>query len=58
VAGEVQDGTVRVELAVGPDAARRIPLQHGLPGSVEVWVERLSPAALLLRQAGRLAQAR
>ena len=57
VGSEVQDGSVRVELAVQPDAATRIPLQHGLPGTAEVQVERLSPAALLLRQAGRLVQA-
>jgi membrane fusion protein (multidrug efflux system) len=31
-----------------------VPLQHGLPGSVEVEVERASPAALTLRTAGQL----
>jgi membrane fusion protein (multidrug efflux system) len=54
VAGEVRDGQVRVELGITPTAAFRVPLQHGLPGSVEVEVERLTPAALLLRTAGRL----
>ena len=54
VAGEVRDGQVRVELGIAPTAAFRVPLQHGLPGSVEVEVERLTPAALLLRTAGRL----
>ena len=29
-----------------------LPLEHGLPGTVEVEVERLSPAALVLRTAG------
>jgi membrane fusion protein (multidrug efflux system) len=53
VAGEVRDGTVRVELAVNPAAARSIPLQHGLPGSVEVEVERATPWTLLMRHAGR-----
>ena len=55
VASEVRNGTVRVEMTV--DAARnpRIALQHGLPGSVEVEVERVTPAALILRTAGRVA---
>jgi membrane fusion protein (multidrug efflux system) len=57
VAGEVRDGAVRVELAMlprDPSAAPRVPLQHGLPGSVEIEVERLTPAALLLRTAGSM----
>ncbi|MGA8594910.1 MAG: HlyD family efflux transporter periplasmic adaptor subunit [Bryobacteraceae bacterium] len=53
VAGEIRDGQVRVELALSTPAPSRIPLQHGLPGSVEVEVERVSPAVLLLRSAGR-----
>jgi len=53
VAGEVRDGSVRVELAVDR-AAPGIPLQHGLPGAVEVEVERATPAALILRNAGRM----
>ncbi|HTU44996.1 MAG TPA: HlyD family efflux transporter periplasmic adaptor subunit [Bryobacteraceae bacterium] len=52
VAAEIRDGKVRVELALDPAAHPSIPLQHGLPGSVEVAVERVSPAALLLRSAG------
>src|SRR5579875_3495487 len=57
VAAEIRDGKVRVELALSPATESRIPLQHGLPGSVEVAVERVSPAALLLRSAGALAGA-
>jgi membrane fusion protein (multidrug efflux system) len=53
VAGEIRDGKVRVELALVSPSAPRIPLQHGLPGSVEIQVERISPAALLLRSAGQ-----
>ena len=53
VAGEPRSGRVRVELAVNPDPASSIPLQHGLPGTIEVEVERVSPAVLLLRAAGR-----
>jgi membrane fusion protein (multidrug efflux system) len=53
VAGEVRDGTVRVEMAMDNTTARSIPLQHGLPGSVEVEVERATPWSLLMRHAGR-----
>jgi multidrug resistance efflux pump len=54
VASEVRDGRVRVELGVEPDGASPIPLQHGLPGTVEVQVERMAPATLVLRAAGKL----
>jgi multidrug resistance efflux pump len=53
VASEPRAGRVRVELAINADPSSAIPLQHGLPGTVEVEVERVSPAALLLRAAGR-----
>lgn len=54
VAGEIRDGKVRVELAVDTTTRSRIPFQHGMPGSVEVEVDRTSPALLLLRSAGRV----
>ena len=54
VASEVRDGRVRVELAVRPEAASLIPFQHGLPGTVEVEIDRVSPATLVLRTAGQL----
>ncbi|MCC6747178.1 MAG: HlyD family efflux transporter periplasmic adaptor subunit [Deltaproteobacteria bacterium] len=54
VAGEVRAGRVRVELGVQPDPSSRIPLQHGLPGLVQVEIEELSPASLVARAAGRL----
>lgn len=54
VANEIRDGRVRVELTVHPDPASPIPFQHGLPGAVEVEVDRVSPATLLLRIAGKL----
>jgi multidrug resistance efflux pump len=54
VASEVRDGRVRVELGVDPDGAPPIPLQHGLPGTVEVQVERVAPATLVVRAAGKL----
>jgi multidrug resistance efflux pump len=53
-ANEPLDGQLRVELSVRPESAPQIPLQHGLSGTVEVQVDRLSPARLVLRAAGKL----
>jgi multidrug resistance efflux pump len=53
VASEVRDGRIRVELAVDQDDRVPIPMQHGLPGSVEVKLENISPAVLVLRTAGQ-----
>jgi multidrug resistance efflux pump len=53
VASEVREGLLRVELRLRPDTHSPIPLQHGLPGRVEVELERASPAVLVLRAAGR-----
>jgi len=41
-----------VEMALDSGSDSHIPLQHGLPGSVEVEIETLSPANLVLRKAG------
>ena len=49
----MRDGRIRVELAVNRHSASRIPMQHGLPGTVQVQVERISPASLVLRVVGR-----
>ena len=54
VATLAREGTIRVELAIPPDDGSRLPRQHGLPGTVEVEVERVSPALLVLRAAGRM----
>jgi len=54
VASEIRDGNIRVEMALDSNSDSRIPLQHGLPGSVEVEIETLSPANLVLRTAGSL----
>jgi hypothetical protein len=54
VATEIRDNLVRVEFALGDEAAGNRLIQHGLLGSVEVSVERVSPAALALRAAGLL----
>jgi len=40
VASEDRDAKVRVELAVGSSPSLRFPLRHGLPGALEVQVER------------------
>lgn len=58
VAGEIRDGKIRVELAVNSAIPSRIPVQHGLPGSVEVQVDRVTPIALLLRSAGGVVEPR
>ncbi len=54
VGSEAPDGRVRVELGIVQTSDSAIPAQHGLPASLEVEVERTSPAALLLRVVGRL----
>lgn len=53
VASEVREGRVRVELEIHPPAGSTIPLQHGLPATAEVEVERVTPATLVLRAVGR-----
>lgn len=58
VAQEVRDGKVRVELAIDPKSGFRARPQHGMPGSLEIAVERISPASLVLRTAGQLLTAR
>lgn len=55
VAGEVRDQRLRVELRLEPGAGAALPLRHGLQGSVEVALEQVSPATLLLRTLGRWA---
>lgn len=54
VAGEPRSGRIRVELAVNPESAPLIPSQHGLPGKVEIVIERVSPAELALRSVGKM----
>lgn len=53
VAQETRDGGVRVEFELQPAPLLRAPLAHGMPGRVEVVVERLSPLGLLSRTAGQ-----
>lgn len=54
VSSELRDGAIRVEMAIAEDPPAGLPLQHGLPGTVEVEVERVSPASLVLRAAGKI----
>jgi multidrug resistance efflux pump len=54
VANEPRDGQLRVELSIRSDSVPQVPLQHGLLGTVEVRVDRLSPARLVLRAAGKV----
>lgn len=53
ISTEPQDGLIRVELSLTPQPTSLIPLDHGLTGSVEIEVERVSPAVLVLRAAGQ-----
>lgn len=55
VGSEPQNGTIRVELALVDNDDFPVALSHGLPGTLEVEVERISPAALVLRAAGDVA---
>jgi membrane fusion protein (multidrug efflux system) len=54
VASELRNERVRVDLVADADAASLSPFQHGLPGTVEIEVDRISPATLVLRTAGLL----
>jgi membrane fusion protein (multidrug efflux system) len=53
VAEEARNGKIRVELSVESVPALPGGAQHGLPGSLEVEVERIAPASLVLRSIGR-----
>ena len=53
VSGETRDGQLWIDGSVVPGSDSAIPLQHGMPGTLVVEVERVSPAELMLRAAGR-----
>jgi membrane fusion protein (multidrug efflux system) len=53
VAHEARDGHIRVECRLLLDPRSVIPLQHGLPGTIEVEVEQVAPALLVLRAVGK-----
>ena len=52
VASEARDGLVRVELSVDR-LPPGVPLEHGLPGTVDVSVGQATPSRLVLRSLGR-----
>jgi membrane fusion protein (multidrug efflux system) len=52
VAQVPRDGAIRVELSLDDDSRFRGPLAHGMPGTLEIPIERVSPLGLLLRGAG------
>jgi multidrug resistance efflux pump len=54
---QARGGRVRVEFAIDADAPSVLPLQHGLPGSVEVALEEVSPWVLMLRATGEFLRA-
>jgi membrane fusion protein (multidrug efflux system) len=54
VASEVRDNLVRVELTPRDPARSGMLMQHGLPGTVEVVVDRMAPALMLLRVSGQM----
>lgn len=45
----LQDGRFQIQLRLNPIADTRIPFQAGLTGSVEIEIEQVAPAAMLLR---------
>lgn len=50
IAEEASAGKVRTEFTTSRASARRIPLQHGLSGSVEIEVDHVTPAWLVMRR--------
>jgi membrane fusion protein (multidrug efflux system) len=58
VGNEAREGLIRVELRLLPSPRSTIPLVHGLPGTAEVEIERVTPVVLALRAAGQFLTAR
>lgn len=50
VAEEDSEGKLRVELGSLSESVRTVALKHGLTGSLEVQVERISPLSLVFRR--------
>lgn len=53
VATEIRENQVSVEFVPEFSAESGILMQHGLPGSIEVSVEQVAPAVLILRSTGQ-----
>ncbi len=58
VAEEATHGEVRVELSVNHDSSFQGSLQHGMPGTLEILIDRQSPLALISRTGGQWLTAR
>lgn len=56
ISGEAEGGLVRVTLTITGAERTPIPLRHGITGSVEIELEEVSPATLVMRAAGGLLQ--
>lgn len=54
VAGEIRDNRIRVEFAPRAGWPSGVQVQHGLPGSMEVTLEQVAPAVMVLRAAGQM----
>jgi membrane fusion protein (multidrug efflux system) len=52
VGTEIRDGAVQVEFTPASTGNPTAIMQHGVPGVIEVAVERATPASLVLRAAG------
>jgi membrane fusion protein (multidrug efflux system) len=53
VASEVRENHARVELVI-LNHSQLIPMQHGMPATVDIEVDRASPLQLVLRSAGQV----
>lgn len=54
VASEIRDNRIRVEFAPSAPWPAGIRPQHGLPGTIEVTLDAVAPAVMVLRAAGQL----
>jgi membrane fusion protein (multidrug efflux system) len=53
VGSEAIDGEIRIDLMLMPETSSRIPISHGLTGTVEILTDEATAAILVLRAAGR-----
>ena len=54
VAGEPENGRVRVELEIHPDQSSQLPLQHGLPATVDIEVRKATPLMIVMQRLGKM----
>jgi membrane fusion protein, adhesin transport system len=53
VGEELSDDHLRIELLSEPNRTINVPLIHGVPGIIEVEIERVTPAEMVLRAVGK-----